>query len=59
MAKTRKRMSPSAARKAYYELPVTESPCEFLKGYGNWGLTEAEYKKAKRLARLACPSKAR
>lgn len=58
MAKARRKMSPSAARKAYYELPVTESPCEFLKGYGNWGLTEAEYKKAKWLARLACPGKA-
>lgn len=41
-----------SALKEYYALPVTESPEEFLKGYGNWGLTETEYKKAKTLAQL-------
>ncbi len=34
----------------YNKLPVTATPEEFMEGHGNWGLTEAEYRKAVRLA---------
>lgn len=36
---------------AYNALPVTVSPSDFLAGHGNWGLSEAEYLVARRLAR--------
>lgn len=39
---------------AYYSLPVTSSPAEFLTGLGNWGLSATEYRKAVRLAKQIC-----
>lgn len=49
------RMTKAAALRTYNALPVTATPCQFIKGgQGNWGLTEKEYKRALRLAKIAC-----
>jgi hypothetical protein len=50
-------MTKKKAKQAYYKLPVTAPPCEFMRGHGNWGLTEAEYRKARRLAKIVCKRK--
>lgn len=36
---------------AYYALPVTASPWEFVEGHGNWGLDEGDSARADELAR--------
>ena len=33
-----------------YITSLTASPSDFLRGHGNWGLTESEYATAKELA---------
>ena len=37
---------------SYNKLPVTATPADFLKGYGNWGLEEKEFEKAAKLAKI-------
>lgn len=44
-------MSPDALRQAYDDLPASVSPEEFIKGHGNWSLSESEHALASRLAK--------
>lgn len=46
------KISKGRAAILYARLPVTATPKDFLAGKGNWGLTEREYKQAKRLAQI-------
>lgn len=39
------------ATKEYNDLPTTASPSDFLKGHGNWGLREPEFRKAMKRAK--------
>lgn len=45
-------MTKDQARKEYNKLPVTSSPEDFVKGQGNWSLTEKEFRQATKLAKL-------
>lgn len=52
-------MTKAQARREYVALPTTASPQDFLKGHGNWGLTESQNEMAYKLATIICTTRCR